>query len=347
MTTLSEHTPTEAVCTIFETLNRTGIKLSVFELICARAFAQGQRLRERWKDTLAEYPVLDEFGIDPYYILQTVALRVGKKPQRGVVAALDVDTIVKEWDASVRGTAHGLVMLRDECGVLTPKWLPYAPMLPTLGAAWRDVEDAQGAERGARRLKLQCWFWCASFLGDYDNAPNSRAEADVPALHAWLCGEAPPSVVSNFKFDPSAWLDITVRQRGLYRSTIALLMRQRPLDFHQAVPLTRTVIESTAVDDHHIFPAGYLKDQGGTNHVDTVLNHTLIDKMTNVAISKKAPSIYLAEMAAALGGNLDAVLKSHGLPHDKDGPLWSDDYDDFLEWRLDHLTAELGKVTNS
>jgi hypothetical protein len=75
--------------------------------------------------------------------------------------------------------------------------LPYAPMLPTLGAAWRDVEEAQGAAAGGRRLKLQRWFWCASFLGDYDNAPNSRAEADIPALHRWLCGGELPPVVRN------------------------------------------------------------------------------------------------------------------------------------------------------
>jgi len=345
VTTLSQQTPTEAVCTIFETLNRTGIKLSVFELICARAFAEGQRLRERWKQALAQYPALDQFGIDPYYVLQAIALRSKKKPQRGVVAAMDVGTIVNEWDASVRGMAEALVMLRDECGILTDKWLPYAPMLPTLAAAWRDVEEAHGAAAGARRLKLQRWFWCESFLGDYDNAPNSRAEADVPHLHEWLRGGEPPTVVTGFTFDPATWLDVTVRQRGLYRATMALLMRRRPLDFHLAVPLTKTVIESTAVDDHHIFPASYLKDQGATNHVDTVLNHTLIDKLTNIRISKNAPSVYLAEMEVELRSALGAVLRSHGLPPEKDGALWEDDYDGFLDWRLTHLTEELKAVT--
>src|SRR6202023_4214199 len=110
---------------------------------------------------------------------------------------MDVGTIVTEWDGSVRGMAQALVMLRDECGVLTDKWLPYAPMLPTLAAAWRDVEEAHGAAEGARRLKLQRWFWCASVLGDYDNAPNSRAEADVPRLRAWLSGGEAPSVVAH------------------------------------------------------------------------------------------------------------------------------------------------------
>lgn len=137
---------------------------------------------------------------------------------------------------------------------------------------------------------------------------------------------------------------MTVRQRGLYRATMALLMRHHPLDFHHAVPLTRTVIESNAVDDHHIFPAGYLKDEGETKHVDTVLNHTLIDKLTNIRLGKKAPSVYLAEMESELHEALPGVLRSHGLPSDKDGPLWTNDYDGFLEWRLVHLTAELSAV---
>ena len=333
VTTLSAETPTEAVCTIFETLNRTGIKLSVFELICARAFAEGHRLRERWKLSLAEHAVLEEFEIDPYYLLQTIALRVGKKPQRSIVASLDVRTIIDNWDASARGMAEGLVMLRDECGVLTPKWLPYAPLLPTLAAAWRDVDLAQGPVAGRRRLNLQRWFWCASFLGDYDNAPNSRAEADVPLLHRWLTGGDPPPVVSDFSFDPETWLDITGRQRGLYRSTVALLMRRHALDFHLAIPLTRAVIETTAVDDHHIFPSAYLRDEGGNTHADTVLNHTLIDKLTNIRISKKAPSVYLAEIDKELHEALPRVLRSHGLPEAMDGPLWTDDYEAFLTWR--------------
>jgi hypothetical protein len=343
VTTLSPDTPTEAVCTIFETLNRTGIKLSAFELICARAFAEGHRLRDRWKRSVAEYSVLDEFDIDPYYLLQTIALRAGKKPQRGTVASLDVQTIVDNWDASARGMAEGLVMLRDECGVLTQKLLPYAPMLPTLAAAWRDVDEAHGPTEGARRLKLQRWFWCTSFLGDYDNAPNSRAEADVPLLHKWLTGGAPPSVVADFYFDPEGWLDVTGRQRGLYRSTMALLMRHHALDFHLVVPLTRTVIETTAVDDHHIFPAAYLKEQGATSHADTVLNHTLIDKLTNILIGKKAPSVYLKEIDQEHVA-LPRVLRSHGLPEELDGPLWSDDYDAFLNWRLAYLTKELESV---
>lgn len=344
-TTLSESTPTEAVCTIFETLNRTGIKLSVFELITARAFAQGERLRERWDEAVEKNPVLAEFSIDPYYLLQTIALRAELVPRRGVVASMDVATIVDHWDDAVAGMSNGITMIRDECGVLMPKWLPYAPMLPTLAAAWQWVQEAHGAASGARRLKLQRWFWCATFAGDYDNAPNSRADADMPLLWNWLRGGDAPPVVRDFEFDPRQWGTITIRQRALYRATMALLLRHRPLDFHEAVPLTRTVIESTAVDDHHVFPRGYLHDIGLDNRIDTVLNHTLIDRETNIRIQKRAPSIYLGEIADELPNDLARILDSHGLPSELDGPLWQNDFDAFLEWRLNHLAQELQEVT--
>jgi hypothetical protein len=345
ITTLSERTPTEAVCTIFETLNRTGIKLTVFELITARAFAEGHRLRELWDLAKERYPVLEDFEIEPYYILQTVALRNGLIPQRGVVVGLPVKTLVEHWEASVRGMADGLTMLRDECGVLTAKWLPYGPMLPTLAAAWHDVEEAHGPQIGARRLKLQQWFWCASFAGVYENASNSRAAADVPLLHKWLTGGDVHAVVKEFSFDPKSWFDVTVRQRGLYRSTMALILSSRPRDFHQVVPLTAKVIAATGADDHHIFPSKYLAERGLNTHLDTILNHTLIDKHTNTIIGKKAPSVYLNDIRADLGNATDQVLLSHGLPIKPDEPLFRDDYEAFLGWRMTHLANELTRVT--
>ena len=345
-TSLSAKTPTEAVCTIFETLNRTGIKLSVFELITARAFAAGMSLRDRWQETLAAHPILEEFGIDPYYILQTVALRLGKKPQRGFVVSMRVDDIAGQWDDAARGMAGALSMLRDECGVLTAKWLPYATMLMPLATSWRSVEKKAGPQIGQARLKLQRWFWCTAFEGEYDSAANSKAEADAPALERWIDDGDLPPVVRNFNFPKERWLAVTSRQRALYASTIALLNVHRPLDFHQVVPLTRNIIETTAVDDHHVFPAGYLRDEGVTGYVDTVLNHTLIDKQPNIRISKKAPSVYLNEMRDELGSKIDDILESHSLPADPAGPLLTNDYDNFLEWRMNRLSEQLRRVTS-
>lgn len=345
VTTLSASTPPEAVCTIFETLNRTGVKLSVFELLTARAFAHEIHLRDMWAQARKTYPVLVDFGINPYYVLQTVAVLARGNPQRATVLSLDVREMVDYWDEAVRGLARSLELLRDECGVLVAKWLPYATMLITLAAVWGCVEEIAGPAIGARRSKLIRWFWCSSFAQSYENAGNSVTERDVPELRSWLRDGKAPSVVADFAFDSTRWHEIGVRQRALYRATIALLMRHSPLDFHLAVPLSKPVIDGAAVDDHHVFPRAYLKGIGRGNQIDSVLNHTLIDRTTNIRISGRAPSAYLGEMREQLGSKLDAVLSSHGLPHEDDGPLFQDDFDGFLAWRLRYLESELGEVS--
>ncbi len=63
--TLSDATSAEAVCTIFETLNRTGVKLSPFELLTARFWPQNVNLRALWFKAISDGPIIDEFDVDP------------------------------------------------------------------------------------------------------------------------------------------------------------------------------------------------------------------------------------------------------------------------------------------
>lgn len=348
VTTLAQTTPVEAVCTIFETLNRTGVKLSVFELLTARAFAHDVQLREMWRRAREQHPILSDFDIDPYYILQVIAVLVRGTPKRSAVLNLAISEVTGHWDSAVRGMAGGLEMLQDECGILTPKWLGYATMLLTLAAVWDRVTEAAGPTIADRRARLKRWFWCSAFSGAYENAPNTVTEQDVVALRRWLDGGDPPSVVTGFSFDADRWRATSYRNRALYRSTIALMMRGAPLDFHEGRRLTKAIIDGESVDDHHIFPRAYLEESGQSGPVDSVLNHTLIDKITNVRIGKKAPSVYIHEMVTELGDDhAEQILASHGLPATADGPLRSDDFQRFLTWRMERLASELEAVTGA
>lgn len=224
----------------------------------------------------------------------------------------------------------------------------YGTMLVTLGAAWPAVSEASGPAIGARRSKLQRWFWCASFMGRYENAANFNTEQDVPELSSWLRGTVPPpAVVAEFDFDPARWRQVTVRQRALYRTKMALAMRKSPLDFHEAKPLNKPVIDGQRVDDHHIFPRNHLHGKGLGDAVDSVLNHTLIDRKTNIRISDNAPSVYLEQMAGELRATLQEILASHHLPTETDGPLWEDRFDEFLRWRQERLAEQLVPATSS
>src|SRR6266545_4736591 len=78
--TLSDQTEPDALCTIFETLNRTGVKLSVFELLTARFWPHGINLRELWDWARGEHPIIEDFEVDPYYVLHAIALACRRTP---------------------------------------------------------------------------------------------------------------------------------------------------------------------------------------------------------------------------------------------------------------------------
>ena len=78
------------------------------------------------------------------------------------------------------------------------------------------------------------------------------------------------------------------------------------------------------------------------------MNRTLIDRKTNIRISARAPSDYMKDIRDALGvAKFQELLESHLLPADSDSPLWSDDFDSFLDWRQEAIWREIKEVTGA
>ncbi len=349
--TLSDQTKPDALCAIFETLNRTGVKLSVFELLTARFWPQNLKLRALWEKALADHPVIADFEVDPYYILQGISLASRKAPscKRSDVLNMAASDITEWWDRVVLGLATGLDILRDDCKVMLPKWLPYQTMLQPLAAVLARAGSPKTAEAGAQREKLKRWFWCAVLGQVYEGAPNSKAAKDVVEILPWLTGGDLPESVASFRFDPRALRDVTPRQRAIYRGAICLILGGGARDFHTQAVITGKLMAEEGIDDHHVFPAAYLERRGvaPARMRDCVLNRTLIDRTTNQMISDRAPSDYLAEIKSTPGFPFVPVLTSHGLPAATDSPLLRDDYEAFLAWRQEHLWQEIRRVTGA
>src|ERR1019366_2099116 len=234
------------------------------------------------------------------------------------------------WDKVVRGLATGLDILRDDCKVMLPKWLPYQTMLPPLAAVLARADSPKTAEAGARREKLKRWFWCAVFGQAYESAPNSKSAKDVVEILPWLAGGDLPESVSSFRFDPRALTDVTPRQRAIYRGTICLILCGGARDFHTQAVITGKVMTQEGIDDHHVFPDDFLQKKKGvtsSKRRDCVLNRTLIDRTTNQIIGKRAPSEYIADIRNTDGFPFEAVFASHCLPVEPGSPLLADDYE--------------------
>jgi len=352
MVTLGENTTGAAVCTIFETLNRTGVKLSVFDLLAARFWTKDVKLRDLWEKVQQECDHIADFDIDPYYMIQSVALfaaNAAPSCKRKDVLELTVDQIKKGWDSVVTGLSATLEILAHDCGVLVPQWIPYNTIIIPMAAALATAMNAKGPNVAAIRNKLKRWFWCSVFMQTYEKSPNSQAVKDYIELKEWFVGGQEPETVRKFSFNPNTLREITPRQRAIYRGIMILVLRNGARDFHKADPITAKMIKDYNIDDHHIFPKGYLEDVGVQVKgvlMDCVLNRTLIDRETNNNIRKKAPSIYLDEIAKKIGDSkLTSLLGSHFLPGEPSGPLRQDKFDVFLDMRQQAIWQTIQEVT--
>lgn len=351
MVTLAEATSAEAVCTIFETLNRTGVKLSVFDLLAARFWADDLRLRDLWDDARRGDPAIEEFAVDPYYVLQVVAILTATGApacKRGDVLGLGVERMRVGWEPAVAGLRDALAFLRDECRIVVSQWLPYVPMLIPLSVLFAETA-ARGPEAGAVRAKLRRWFWCSVFGQTYENPPNSQAVKDVVEFRRWREGGEPPDAVRDFSFDSALLRQTTPSQRALYRAVIALLLQSGARDFHKDKPIDAALLREQQIEDHHVFPKAWLRDHRPDvpeSVRDCVLNRTLIDRSTNQSIGKDAPSTYLGKIEAATGrGQLREILRSHLLP-DPCGEIYAkNDFDALLAARQAAIEAKVRELT--
>ena len=129
---------------------------------------------------------------------------------------------------------------------------------------------------------------------------------------------------------------------------VGVIARRGPTTVSIASMLNDQLLATNGIDDHHIFPAKFLEDRGfDSRQRDCVLNRCLIDSATNQRISCSAPSAYMAELRDEPGFPMQAVLSSHLIPHGPESGLWSDDYERFLQQRLERVAAAVAQATGS
>jgi hypothetical protein len=354
--TLTGNVSLEAVCTIFETLNNTGVRLSVFDLLSARYFAEGYNLRELWTKALEKSNHLEDFAIDPYYILQIICSRISNSIKRSDVLQLKANEVVAAWNDAIWSMEEVLGMLYHECGVLTPSWLSYNTILIPAASIFMKNKDLKGAAVGNLRSKMKRWYWCSVFGQSYESNPTSQTITDITEFQIWLEGGAVPESIAKINFDSNDLYRTTTKQRAVYRGLMCLILRTPSLDFHSTQPITASLIEESHIDDHHIFPKGYLQDNQPEGihleegDMDCILNRTLIDKETNQRIGMNPPSIYLKEIRDQLKDHsgdpsvLERILASHQMPKDSGSPLWRDDFLEFRKTRENSLAALVKKA---
>jgi len=149
--TLSDTVNADAVCTIFETLNRTGVKLSVFELLTARFWPQKINLRRLWDQAKADFPIIADFNTERSTFCRPSACCAVRPPH---VTRRRARPCNSEHQRLVGPGREGRwrnrsEILRDDCGVIVSGWLPYKRS----SCRWRRYSQSNGIRRRTSRRK--------------------------------------------------------------------------------------------------------------------------------------------------------------------------------------------------
>jgi hypothetical protein len=308
--TLSERVGVEAVCTIFETLNRTGVKLTPFELLTARFYISGVNLRTLWEQALDRHPILEDFEITPYQLLQAIVIATGGRyAARGTVLQLRPEDITELWQPVVDGCAEALYLVQERCGVVSATRLPGDPVIVGMAAAYARL-TRRGFSAAQLQRPLLRWYWNVVLADLFVKGTNTRLPKEVLELCSWLEGGALPESMARFRFDKTRLLELSKRDGNLYKAIVALLAANRPRSLEDGQEISAQQVLNRSFGMHELLPAEALtplKLRG-----DAVVNQMVLRSDVARKLRSGGVADYLNERRQALGdAEFQAVIDSH------------------------------------
>lgn len=351
----------DKVCDIFTQINSRGIRLDVFDLVNALLKPKGLQLKHLWREAaprleyadtermnvylLQVMSILRQAYCSPkylYYLLpgQEKKVREPDGSLRKEVLVPDVADFERRWNEAVGAVESAIKLLRhpQEFGAISAQYLPYVSILPAFAALQAALRALPAARQLDAQRKLRHWYWASVFTNRYSGSVESTSARDYLDVKAWFENDAAePGLIAEFRARFRT-LDLrreTKRGTSVYNGIFNLLVLRGARDW-----MTGNVPQYGDLDDHHIVPKSWGKDQRLGGAIDTILNRTpLTDDTNRKVISDRLPNEYLPELIAANGeGSVRATLESHFIsPAAFDillrDPFTTDDFDAFLAER--------------
>ena len=327
---LVSETGADNIVNIFERVNRTGVPLSLFDLVAARMYLQGlvtPTLHALWKEFNAEHPELAE-QIGPDAMLRLVALLEGMELKKATLLRLDSlgrDGFLARWKQASECMVQAWERLRVEYGAYGSRLIPYGTMLVPLAALLDRIKSRRLQASAFRRLDI--WYWRSVFGQRYESGVNNKTVLDVADVGRWCEGGDAPGWLGDLEV-ADIQLDADAPRSAVYRGVLCLSALKGARDF-----CTGEHIALNECEDDHVFAKGIY---AGSHPVNGVLNRAFIKKECNNFKRAKTPAAFFAHCLEGHGGDrklLLFTLDSHLISPDAYESLLANDFLTFVERR--------------
>ncbi len=354
-------------CTFFERSNSRGIQLNFTDILAAKLF-HGFNLRKKIEEFESQNPSIT---LNREIIVRAIAYivasdKTAQSDKKGPVSidkdfilkSLDAHDFERHWDEVCKLYVESLHYLANQHYTLSQSWMPSENMVIPVMMFLRQIKSFDRMNEEQRQF-LEYWYWASVFSNRYSGSSNETIITDCAALRQVARGEK--IAILNYFIrlrplitEPNDLFSYTKKASAVYRGILNLLgydakglrdwTNTQTLDMH-----------SMNLEDHHIYPKAYIlskphleamKQSEAEQLVDCVVNRTLIPKILNIKIGKKAPSMYLFELEQKSNSNLAACLTSHLIPEEMiTDETWDTLFKLFLEERAKSIFDLIEKYT--
>jgi hypothetical protein len=362
----------DKVCDIFTQINSRGIRLDIFDLINALIRPKGLQLRHMWKEASKKLDFVDTNRMN-VYVLQVMSilkqaycspkylyylLPEQEKRVRSGDGTLETQILIKTpeefetlWNTAIESIRSTIEILRHptEFGAVSSDYLPYVSILPALSALFATVKNLPPQKRLSAMQKIKHWYWASVFTNRYSGSVESTTARDYLALNRWFEDEEDePEVMSEFR-DRFVSLDFhrdTRRGTSNYNGVFDLFIMEGAKDW-----ISGKAPHYEDIDDHHIIPKSWAKENYPSNNIDSILNRTPLSSETNrKVISDRLPNEYLPELVNEVGKEqLLSILQTHLIsPAAYEilirKPFTPKDYEEFLDERQRSIKEKITEL---
>jgi hypothetical protein len=345
-------------CTFFERSNSRGIQLNFTDILAAKLY-HGFNLRKKIEEFESQNPSI---ALNREIIVRAIAYIVGTdkttdSDKKGPVSidkdfilkSLDADDFDRHWDAVCKLYIESFQYLANQHYILSQSWMPSQNMVIPVMMFLRQIKSFDRMNEEQRQF-LEYWYWASVFSNRYSTSSNETIITDCMVLRQVARSEK--ITILNYFIrlrslitEPSDLFSYTKKSSAIYRGILNLLgYHVKGLkDWMNTQTLN---IDAMNLEDHHIYPKAYISSKPRLEEmkqieaeqlVDCVVNRTLIPKILNIKIGKKAPSEYLSELQKA-NSMLAACLTSHLIPEGMiTDAAWDVHFKLFLEERAERI----------
>ncbi|WP_445166795.1 GmrSD restriction endonuclease domain-containing protein [Mycolicibacterium sp. Dal123E01] len=329
------------VAPIFERINSTGTRLTIFDLMRAATWSTSFDLGKSVENLRAAIEPKRFAGLDDKVYLRALSASTGGSFNVESIDELrkkDSDTLGKAVSTTEASAKLACDFLTTQVGVPRYEALPYANQFAVLCEIVRLVPNPTATQVS----DIRHWFWRTTLSGYFGGWNTGQMTNDSDTIRAWASDGKTALDIGTVTSNSRLWRTKTFRANSATAKMLALMLAAagpKDLITGQSVDIDKSLAWSNDKEFHHFFPQAFLKSsKKGNPHL--VSNIVLLTSVSNIAIRDQAPSAYLHEIIDRDGREaLVARLATNLVSEEALAAALADDYDGFLTARSATLQA--------